>query len=436
MNQNLINVNKKVEISNQNSINDKININADETRKYYPRKQHFGNIGSNIVCCNKYVWGYKHGKNAVIIMILGNLASLALFVVFNYDYFPFYIYIIGGVFYLIMEIFYILAFITEPGIIPRNHPDYIIKKNQEDKIIENNNDKNNDNNTNDKIKEVELNNNLYSNENKNTNINLNNNIPNNSDGVNINIGNEGENIKPRIFTERECTTCNIMRPPGASHCSSCDNCVLNFDHHCCFISNCVGKRNHKYFYLFIVLGILTSLYFTVCQIITIIIVFIAKPKGLYKTLWKENKYLFLISIITVAVSGGLLLCLRIITALLVIASAGYILFIIIFYVYYDLEGKPFYYNPFLPAVLIAVSWPIFPLTTACIAQTRSICKGYTVKQIHSISETLRKEKAIDNRFIKDMTCKELFNNFLEFFKSDIGKSLIVPERDLVSNNEL
>ena len=81
---------------------------------------------------------------------------------------------------------------TEPGIIPRNHPDYIKKdeQKQEDK-------------------------------------------------------NEQEGIKPRIFTERECTTCNIIRPPGASHCSDCDNCVLDFDHHCAFISNCVGKRNHK-----------------------------------------------------------------------------------------------------------------------------------------------------------------------------------------------
>ena len=93
MNQNLINVNKKVEISNQSITNDKLSINVEQRKKYYPRKPHYGNIGSNLVCCNKYVWGYKHGKNAVIIMILGNLASLALFIVFNYDYFPFYIYI-------------------------------------------------------------------------------------------------------------------------------------------------------------------------------------------------------------------------------------------------------------------------------------------------------------------------------------------------------
>ena len=42
---------------------------------------------------------------------------------------------------------------------------------------------------------------------------------------------EGKKINPtpNIFTERECTTCLITRPPTASHCSICGNCVLGFD---------------------------------------------------------------------------------------------------------------------------------------------------------------------------------------------------------------
>jgi hypothetical protein len=43
-----------------------------------------------------------------------------------------------------------------------------------------------------------------------------------------------------------------MRPPLASHCSSCDNCVKEYDHHCWWISNCVGSRNRKYFILFLI----------------------------------------------------------------------------------------------------------------------------------------------------------------------------------------
>jgi len=55
-------------------------------------------------------------------------------------------------------------------------------------------------------------------------------------------------LEPRIF----CSTCRIFRPPRSSHCSTCNNCVEVFDHHCPFVGNCIGRRNYQYFIVFVV----------------------------------------------------------------------------------------------------------------------------------------------------------------------------------------
>lgn len=35
--------------------------------------------------------------------------------------------------------------------------------------------------------------------------------------------------QPSIYTYRECKTCQLMKPPLASHCKFCNNCVKHFD---------------------------------------------------------------------------------------------------------------------------------------------------------------------------------------------------------------
>ena len=315
-------------------------------------------------------------------IIFSGLILFVLWIVTNNTYYPFYVYLINGIFFILFEVFYILCFTTEPGIIPRNHPDFIKKE----KTEENNNNEN----------------------------------------------------KPRIFTERECETCKIIRPPGASHCSSCDNCVLDFDHHCVFISNCVAKRTHKYFYLFLFFAIITCLYICVCDIIIIIKIFIVSPKGLWKELWKKNKILLLISGIII-VLGLILVSFNANREIsLTTIGIGYILYVVEFYVYYPRKGKPRYYsyNPFIVADLAGVaSFVIFAITNFT-GQTSNILSGYTVKQTESIKKEL-KEKGVGKvpEFLRPKSCKEKFNNWVNFLKKDIGKSLIIPERDLICRND-
>ena len=393
------------------------------------------NIGRNIVICKKYVIGVRETFYLIISMIILEISELIAFILFNNSFFPFYIYIIVGVLLLLNLIFYIITFLTEPGIIPRNHPDFIKKEsienkkeNKDIKEIKVNKEINNDN--------LSQNNNLIDNNiNSKNNLIVNGNNDNEELGINnnkkVSNNNKDENTKPRIFTERECSTCKIIRPPGASHCSTCNNCVLNFDHHCVFISSCVGKRNHKYFFIFLFFGSITSLFIIICQLITIIKVFILEPKGLYTQLWNHNKWVCLICLLFIVLGVINLMCSITMGAIFLLSA--YIMFIVIFYIYYKREENQKYYNPFIILVLGGAFFFFVSVVGQFCVQNCNICRGVTVKQSKSIKDALNNKEKVNDEYIRHKTCGESIKNFFTFLFDDIPESLIVPERDLFPN---
>jgi len=114
-------------------------------------------------------------------------------------------------------------------------------------------------------------------------------------------GAELENIvDPYALLEgsRFCDTCKIHRPPRASHCHECGNCVLRFDHHCAVMNTCIGARNYTLFFVFLsALGLLTflvlegGLLFTAKQNLTI-------DKFTKLPSWKEHPVLLLFLLLT------------------------------------------------------------------------------------------------------------------------------------------
>lgn len=63
-----------------------------------------------------------------------------------------------------------------------------------------------------------------------------------------------------FFPNKECSTCELVKPARSKHCSVCDHCVAMQDHHCIWVNNCVGILNFRYFVLFLLVNIFVFTY--------------------------------------------------------------------------------------------------------------------------------------------------------------------------------
>ena len=419
-NNNINDVSSKSQINNILILNEENRFNKINQKTEKEISSHYGNIGNNIVVCNKYVLGIKSSLILFIFTLLGMNVTFIGWILSNNTFYQNYIYIIGGIPFILTQIFFILCFLTEPGIIPRNDPNFLEKHDNLNKENMNNNSINESNNKENNI----INNNIGKEE---VHIKENENIDNNQNDI-FSI--------PRIFTERKCSTCNINRPPCASHCRYCDNCILNLDHHCFYISNCVGQRNHKYFYLFLFFGSISAIYLSICCFVVTINIFIIKSKSLWSILFSKDKWMIIISIILIAFSTiyASLGSLNFIV-LFGPSGVGYIIFSFLFY-----KDKPDDYesfrNPFcVPSLIAGCYFGIFVVATF-IKQTNIIGSGLTIKQNNSIQKELmnnsisQKKVVFNKDYLSKKSKKEKFKNIIKFLTKKTSKSLIVPKRDL------
>ena len=371
------NNNELDEIKNPENINLK-----NKTNKYNSKKR---NIGKNVVIFGKYVMGPTTNMLLLILLMVSLVIALIFWIYFLGNFYSKYVYIYLCIYFYFMEYYILLSYLTEPGIIPRNHPNFI--------------------------------NPHESHENKDEEKKI--------------------DITPRIFTERKCSTCNIYRPPKASHCSVCNNCVLDFDHHCVWVSNCIGKRNHKYFYLCTLFASLFGVQAIFLSLKTIKYVFITKYNETLFYILKEDKLGFFISIFCIVFAIIMSTGRRTECNVITFTILGFGLFIRMWYKYVPRnENTPTYYSPFIIITLIVVTmYTSFSSGILC-AQTYVISDNITLKQNMSIRDKISElhrinpNLKINDEYTRKKTFSERLKNIIAFLLSGKDESLIVPERDL------
>ncbi|ADM11311.1 DHHC-type zinc finger-containing protein [Encephalitozoon intestinalis ATCC 50506] len=87
---------------------------------------------------------------------------------------------------------------------------------------------------------------------------------------------EEEMMKQTIAKIKLCSKCKTYKPPRSHHCGTCKRCYLKYDHHCALLNTCIGFHNYKFFYQFMILNLVSVIFF-------IVTIFIYMTLGIPKT---------------------------------------------------------------------------------------------------------------------------------------------------------
>jgi len=126
-----------------------------------------------------------------------------------------------------------------------------------------------------------------------------------------------------------CVVCRACREMRSHHCRECGRCVSRLDHHCPWIDNCVGIGNQRMYFIFIVVLLLTMLYFyNIAFHYLVKVFFLARPgsswAALVEFLWQASVREKLPPVIVILVAAFNLLWVAFVSAL-VLRHAAYVI---------------------------------------------------------------------------------------------------------------
>ena len=201
--------------------------------------------------------------------------------------------------------------------------------------------------------------------------------------------------------------------PKASHCGTCNNCVLGFDHHCTLLNNCVGKRNLR---AFVCLLILTVLFYLMTGIIAAIAL-IYEP---YEKELAENdgailyNYDFVVDTILVGLQLIKFVLLCCMTSCVTFTHA--IVWIIFeFLLVLGLAISTLNWDSIAAAPMLSlglsfmlVVWPLLKKHLELVAH------HLTEKEFHARMETMNKLQ-VEDVLVKEIGCGQKCKNLVRFF---------------------